>query len=67
MNYKFLVIADLLEFTKEFKDYSMTETLFTILKSLDKTQDLSWLYETDDRQLLTAIENAIIKEKSNED
>ena len=67
MNYKFLVIADLLEFTKEFKDYSMTETLFTILKSLDKTQDLSWLYEADDRQLLTAIENAIIKEKSNED
>lgn len=66
MNYKFLVIADLLEFTKQFKDYTMCESLFTILKTLDKTQDLSWLYEMDDRQLLTAIENAILKEKGNE-
>ena len=63
MNYKFLVIADLLEFTKEFKDYSMCESLFTILKTLDNSKDLSWLYEMDDRLLLTAIENASKKEK----
>lgn len=67
MNYKYLVISDLVQFTKEFDEYTMCETLFAILKNLDNTKDLSWLYEITDRQLLTAIENTTLKEKENED
>ena len=66
MNYKFLVIEEFLQFCEKFPDYSVAEVIFTILKSTNKSKDLSWLYETNDRELLTAIENAIIKEKENE-
>lgn len=62
MNYKYLVIEEFLEFCNKFPDYSVSEILFSILKSTNKSKDLSWLYEMSDRELLTAIENANIKE-----
>lgn len=67
MNYKYLVIEEFLEFCNNFPEYSVTEVIFSILKSTNKSKDLSWLYEITDKELWTAIENANIKEKSDED
>lgn len=66
MNYKYLVIEEFIEFCNKFPDYSVSEILFTILKSTNKSKDISWIYEMTDRELLTAIENAKIKETSDD-
>ena len=62
MNYKYLVMGEFTEFCNKFPEYSISEILFTILKSANKSKDLAWLYNMTDRELLTAIENANIKE-----
>lgn len=67
MNYKYLVIEEFTGFCDKFPDYSVSEILFTILKSTNKAKDLSWLYEMTDRELLTAIENANIKETADDE
>lgn len=66
MNYKYLVIEEFLEFSNKFTDYSVCEIMFTILKSTNKSKDLSWLFELTDRELLTAIEKATKKEEADE-
>lgn len=66
MNYKYLVIEEFIEFCNKFPDYSVSEILFTILKSTNKSKDISWIYEMTDRELLTAIENAKIKETNDD-
>lgn len=63
MNYKFLAIEELVEFSNRFPQYSLCEIIFTILKSTGKSKEISWLYELTDRELLTAIENATKKEE----
>ena len=67
MNYKYLVQEELNDFAEKFYTYSFCEIIFTILKSANKKADLSLLYELSDRELLTAIENANLKETENED
>lgn len=67
MNYKYLVQEELNDFADKFENYSFCEIIFTILKSANKKAELSWLYELSDRELLTAIENANLKETENED
>ena len=67
MNYKYLVQEELNDFAEKFYTYSFCVFIFTILKSANKKADLSWLYELSDRELLTAIENANLKETENED
>ena len=61
MNYKYLVQEELNDFAEKFYTYSFCEIIFTILKSANKKADLSWLYELSDRELLTAIENANLR------
>ncbi len=66
MNYKYLTLEELNEFSKQFEDYSLCEILFSVLKSMKPDADISWLFFAEDRVLLTAIENAKLKEKEDE-
>lgn len=58
MNFRFYAKQELEKIIEEFPNYSITEILFTILKRANPDAKLSWLYELDDRQLISAIENA---------
>lgn len=62
MNYKYLAITNLVDFANKFPEYSMVEVIFSVLKSTNKSKDLAWLYELTDRELVTAIEYADLKE-----
>lgn len=58
MNFRFYAKQELEKIIEEFPNYSITEILFTVLKRANPDAKLSWLYELDDRQLISAIENA---------
>lgn len=58
MNFRFYAKQELEKIINDFPDYSVSEILFTVLKRANPDAKLSWLFEMDDRQLISAIENA---------
>ena len=62
MNYKNNAIREIQEFTKEFPEYSLGETLYSVLRLL-KIQKLSNLLELSDEEIFSAVEKAKQEEK----
>jgi len=62
MNYKNNAIREVQEFSKEFPDYTLGETLYSFLRLLN-IQKLSDLLQLSDEDIFSAVERAKQEEK----